>query len=136
LFSKCKIKISRFILDSYSFTKLKRREMREWHLKTIICLSRWQSTLRGNDQYKGAILCLEGKIPENEMVISFNQTRGHFGLQKTAWSFQQVTPNVSSSETRSNEWSYQIIWLVRKSLACKWVTMGITKAELCKQIWR
>jgi hypothetical protein len=39
LFSKCKIKISRFILDKYSFTKLKIREMREWSLKNIICLS-------------------------------------------------------------------------------------------------
>jgi len=38
----------------------------------------------GNDQYKGATLCLEEKIIEKEMVISFNQTRGHFGLQKTA----------------------------------------------------
>jgi len=35
LFSKCKIKISRFILNPYSFTKLKRREMREWSLKTM-----------------------------------------------------------------------------------------------------
>ena len=60
LFSKCKIKILRFILNPYS-TKLKRREMGEWPLKTIICLSRWQSTLRGNDQYKGATLCLEEK---------------------------------------------------------------------------
>jgi hypothetical protein len=68
--------------------------MREWPLKTIICLSRWQSTLRGNDQYKGATLYLEEKILEKEMVISFNQTRGHLGLQKTFWSFQQVTPNV------------------------------------------
>jgi hypothetical protein len=58
LFSKCKIKISRFILNPYSFTKLKRREMREWSFKTIICLSRWQGTLGGNDQCKGAILCL------------------------------------------------------------------------------
>ena len=57
--------------------------MRDWSLKTIICLSRWQSTLEGNDQYKGATLCLEGKILEKEMVISFNKTRGHFGLQKT-----------------------------------------------------
>ena len=40
LFSKCKIKISRSILDPYSFTKLKRREMRDRSLKTIICLSR------------------------------------------------------------------------------------------------
>jgi hypothetical protein len=30
------------------------------------------------------------------MVISFNQTRGHLGLQKTVCSFQQVTPNVST----------------------------------------
>jgi hypothetical protein len=35
--------------------------MREWSLKTIICLSRSQNTLRGNDQYKGATLFLEGK---------------------------------------------------------------------------
>jgi hypothetical protein len=44
---------SRFMLDPYSFIKLKRREIREWLLKTIICLSHWQSTLGGNDQYKG-----------------------------------------------------------------------------------
>jgi hypothetical protein len=50
--------------------------MRDWSLKTIICLSRWQSTLRGNDQYKGATLCLEGKILEKKMEISFNQARG------------------------------------------------------------
>jgi hypothetical protein len=117
-----------------SLTKLKKREMREEPFKTIIYLCSWQSTLGGNDQYKGATLCLEEKILEKEMVISFNQTRGHFGLQKTAWSFQQVTPNVSSSETRSNEWSSQIIWRVRKSLASKWVTMGITMVELCKKI--
>jgi hypothetical protein len=90
--------------------------MREWPLKTIICLSSWQSTLGGKDQYKGAILCLEGKILENEMVISYNQTRGHFGLQKIVWSFQQVTLNISSSETRSDEWSSQIIWQVKKNL--------------------
>jgi hypothetical protein len=36
-FFKCKINISRFFLDNYSFTKLKRRE---WLLETIICLSR------------------------------------------------------------------------------------------------
>jgi len=53
-------------------------------------------------------MCIEEKNLEKEMVISFNQIRGHFGLQKTAWSFQQVTSNVSSSET-SNEWSSQII---------------------------
>jgi hypothetical protein len=110
--------------------------MREWPLKTIICLSYWQSTLRGNDQYKGAPLCLEGKILENEMVISFNQTRGDFGLQKKTWSFQQVTLNVFSSETRSNEWSSQIIWRDKKSLVSKWVMMGTTKAELWKQIWK
>jgi len=86
LFSKCKIKISRSILDPYSFTKLKKKEMRDWFFKTIICLSRWHTTLGGNDQYKGATLCLE------EMVISFNKTRGHFCF--TNWSFQQVTPNV------------------------------------------
>ena len=79
------------------------KKMREWSFKTIICLTRWQSTLGGNDQYKGATLCLEEKILENEMVIYFNQTRGHFGLQKTFWSFQQVTLNVSGSETRSND---------------------------------
>jgi len=56
------------------------KKMREWSFKTIICLTRWQSTLGGNDQYKGATLCLKEKILENEMVISFNQTRGHFGL--------------------------------------------------------
>jgi hypothetical protein len=67
LFSKCKIKISRFILNRYSFTKLKRREMREWSLKIIICLSHWQNTLIDNDQYKGATLYLEGKsIPSRE----------------------------------------------------------------------
>jgi hypothetical protein len=33
LFSKCKIKISRFILDKYSFTKLKMEEIRKWSLK-------------------------------------------------------------------------------------------------------
>jgi hypothetical protein len=33
LFSKCKIKISRFILDKYSFTKLKMGEMRKWSFK-------------------------------------------------------------------------------------------------------
>jgi hypothetical protein len=35
LLSKCKIKISIFILDPYSFTKLKRREMRECLLKPL-----------------------------------------------------------------------------------------------------
>jgi hypothetical protein len=116
--------------------KLKRREMREWLLKTIICLSYWQSTLTGYDQYKGVTLCLEGKILEKKMEISFNQIRGHFDLQKTAWSFQQATLNVFSSETRSSEWSSQIIWRDRKSLTSKWVTMGTTKAELCKHIWK
>ena len=53
---------SRFILNRYSFTKLKMREMREWSLKTIICLSCWHNTLKGNDQYKGATLCLKGKL--------------------------------------------------------------------------
>jgi len=57
--------------------------MREESLKTIICLSSWQSTLGGNEQYKGATLCLEETILEKEMVISFNQTRGYFGLQKS-----------------------------------------------------
>jgi len=60
---------------------------KERNERTIICLSSWQSTLGGNDQYKGATLCLEEKILEKELVISFNQTRGHFGLWKTVWSF-------------------------------------------------
>jgi hypothetical protein len=101
LFSKCKIKISRFIVDLYSFTKLKIKAMREWSLNIIICLSSRQNTLRGNGQYKGATLCLEGKsIPsrKKERYISYNKTRGHFGLQKTTWSFHQVTPNVFSGE--------------------------------------
>ena len=38
MFLKCKIKISKFILEKYSSTKLKIREMREWSLKIIICL--------------------------------------------------------------------------------------------------
>jgi hypothetical protein len=54
---------------------------------------------------QGGNIVFRRKILEKEMVISFNQTRGYFGLQKTVWSFQQVTPNVSSSETRSTEWS-------------------------------
>jgi hypothetical protein len=33
----------------------------------------------------------KGKILEKEMLISFNKTRGHFGLQRTASSFQLVT---------------------------------------------
>jgi len=37
------------------------KKMREWSFKTIICLTCWQSTLGGNDQYKGATLCLEEK---------------------------------------------------------------------------
>jgi hypothetical protein len=60
------------------------KKMREWSFKTIICLNPLAKHTWGNDQYKGAILCLEGKILENEMVISFNQTRRHLGLQKTA----------------------------------------------------
>jgi hypothetical protein len=55
-----------------SLTKLKMREMRKEPFKTIIYLSSWQSTLGGNDQYKGTTLCLEEKILEKEMVISFN----------------------------------------------------------------
>jgi len=39
--------------------KWTKREMREWSFKTIICLSRWYSTLGGNDQYKGATLYLK-----------------------------------------------------------------------------
>jgi hypothetical protein len=46
---------------------------------------------------------------EKERNISYKKTRGHFDLQKTVLSFQQVTPNVFSSETRSDEWSSQII---------------------------
>ena len=72
---------------------------------------------------------------EKERNISYNKTRGHFGLRKTVWSFQEMTPNVFISET-SNEWSSQIIWRDRKSLASKWLMMGTTKAELCKQIWK
>jgi hypothetical protein len=34
--------------------------MREWSLKTIIFMSRRQSTPRGNGQYKEATLCSEG----------------------------------------------------------------------------
>jgi hypothetical protein len=41
---------------------------------------------------------------EKERNMSFNKTRGHFGLQKTTRSFQLVTPNVFfSSEMRGNE---------------------------------
>jgi len=46
---------------------------------------------------------------EKERNISYKKTMGHFGLQKIVLSFQQVTPNVFSSETRSDEWSSQII---------------------------
>ena len=82
LFSKCKIKISRFIVDLYSFTKLKIKAMREWSLNIIICLSSRQNTLRGNDQYKGATLCLKGKsIPSRKKEkkkrnISYNKQGG------------------------------------------------------------
>jgi len=96
LFSKWKIKISRFILDKYFFTKLKKKkkEMREWSLKTIIFMSRRQSTPRGNGQYKEATLCSEGisilfrKKKRRERNISYKKTKGHFGLQNAAWSFQ------------------------------------------------
>jgi hypothetical protein len=47
----------------------------------------------------------------------------------------QVTPNVFSNETRSNELSSQIIRRDRKSLIGKWVTRDTMKVELCKQIW-
>jgi hypothetical protein len=59
--------------------------MRKWPLKTIIFLSRWQSTPRGNDQYKGATLCLEGKILEKEMLISFNKDKGAFWFTKDSF---------------------------------------------------
>jgi hypothetical protein len=38
--------------------------------------------LGGNDQYKGATLCLEEKILEKEMVISYNETKGAFLFTK------------------------------------------------------
>jgi hypothetical protein len=50
------------IMDKYSFTKLKMGKWENGRLKTIIWQSCWQSTPRGNDHYKGATLCLEGKI--------------------------------------------------------------------------
>jgi hypothetical protein len=58
------------------------REMRDWPLKTIICWSHWQSTLRGNDQYKGATLCLKGKILEKEMENFLQQDNGAFWFMK------------------------------------------------------
>jgi len=76
-------------------------------LKTIICPSRWQSTLGAMSSTRGNIVF---SLLEKERNISYNKTRGH---ERQVWSFQQVTPNVSSSETRSNEWSSQIIWRVR-----------------------
>jgi hypothetical protein len=38
------------------------KKMREWSFKTIICLNPLAKHTWGNDQYKGAILCLEGKF--------------------------------------------------------------------------
>jgi hypothetical protein len=35
---------------------------REWLLETIICLSRWQSTFRGNGQYKRGNIVFRRKI--------------------------------------------------------------------------
>jgi len=101
LFSKCKLKISRFILNKYSFTKLKMGKMRKWSLKKPlfgrVC---WQSTHKGNDQYKGATLYLEEKNwsdLENEMNISYNKTRGHLvykrlidPFSKWQWMFLKV----------------------------------------------
>jgi len=131
LFSKCKINILRFILDKYSFTKLKIRQMREWSLKIIICLSCWHSILRGNGQYKGATLCLEGKsIPSRKRRRTSPITR-QGGILIYQW---QLDP-FNKWHRVFNEWSSQIIWRDRKSLANKWVTMVTMKAELCKQIW-
>jgi hypothetical protein len=63
LFSKCNIKISRFILDKYSFTKLKMGEMRKCSLKKPL-FGRVvdKAHLRAMTTIKGATLCLEGKI--------------------------------------------------------------------------
>jgi hypothetical protein len=51
-------------------------------LKTIICLSHWQRTLRGNDQYKGATLCLEGKILEKRDGNFLQPDKGAFWFTK------------------------------------------------------
>jgi hypothetical protein len=74
-------------------------------IRTIICLSHWQSTLRGNNSYKEAILCLEGDLissgNEKKMKGNFLQrdNEGYSCLQNVVWSFQRVTLNVVGSET-------------------------------------
>jgi len=106
-------------------------------LKTIIWQSCWQSTHKGNDQYKGATLCLEGKIDLLEKRWTFPTTRqgGILVYKRQLDPFKQVTTNVFKSETAINEWSSQIIWRDEKSLVSKWVTMDTITAKLCKWIW-
>jgi hypothetical protein len=48
--------------------------MREWSFKTIICPSRWQSTLGAMSSTKGNIVF---SLLEKERNISYNKTRGH-----------------------------------------------------------
>jgi hypothetical protein len=55
-FSKCKMfKISKLIMDKDFFTKTKKKRLFE----VIIYPNNCQSTLRGNDQYKGVMLYLK-----------------------------------------------------------------------------
>ena len=83
----------------------KQRKRKEVLIRTIICLSHWQSTLRGNDPYNEAILCLEGDLisssNEKKMKENFLQrdNEGHSCLQNVVWSFQRVTLNAVGSET-------------------------------------
>jgi len=83
----------------------KKKRRKEVLIRTIICLSRWQNTLRGNDPYKEAILCLEGDLISscNEKKLKGNflqrDNKGHSCLQNVVWSFQRVTLNAVGSET-------------------------------------
>jgi hypothetical protein len=53
--------------------------MREWSFKTIICPSRWQSTLGGNEQYKGQH-CIFSSRKREEYFLQ--QDKGEFWFMK------------------------------------------------------
>ena len=59
--------------------KWTKREMREWSFKTIICPSRWQSTLGGNEQYKGQH-CIFSSRKREEYFLQ--QDKGEFWFMK------------------------------------------------------
>jgi hypothetical protein len=88
-------------------TKKKRERMREWSLKTIIFLSRRQSTPRGNGQYKGATLCSEGIsifLEKKEREEHFIQEdKGAFWFTKGSLILSISDTEFFSSEIGSNE---------------------------------